>query len=251
MARIRTIKPEFFRHGGLFDAEIETGLPLRVAFAGLWSACDREGRFMWRPRQLKLDALPFDQVDFAQVLDALRAGGHVVRYTVNGVDYGCIPSWKRHQVINNRETESILPLPCELSLAAGSVTRAARVADTTPTPLVHAEAEGNGKEGKGTEKKPSASSAASPTIPCHYQSIVDLYHDKLPDLPRIKLMTDARQRALRKVWTWVLRSTKPNGERRGRIQPINATASLNISAGVLKPSVLRGLSFNCLAIALS
>jgi hypothetical protein len=34
MARIRTIKPEFFRHGGLFDAEIETGLPLRVAFAG-------------------------------------------------------------------------------------------------------------------------------------------------------------------------------------------------------------------------
>ncbi len=37
----------------------------------------------------------------------------------------------------------------------------------------------------------------------------------------------------------------------GRIQLVNATDSLNISAGVLKPSVLRGLSFNCLAIALS
>jgi len=37
----------------------------------------------------------------------------------------------------------------------------------------------------------------------------------------------------------------------GRIQRVNATDSLNISAGVLKPSVLRGLSFNCLAIALS
>ena len=37
----------------------------------------------------------------------------------------------------------------------------------------------------------------------------------------------------------------------GRIQPVNATHSLNISAGVWKPSVLRGLSFNCLAIALS
>jgi hypothetical protein len=37
----------------------------------------------------------------------------------------------------------------------------------------------------------------------------------------------------------------------GRIQLVNATHSLNISAGVLKPSVLRGLSFNCLAIALS
>ena len=32
---------------------------------------------------------------------------------------------------------------------------------------------------------------------------------------------------------------------------VNATDSLDISAGVLKPSVLRGLSFNFLAIALS
>lgn len=36
-----------------------------------------------------------------------------------------------------------------------------------------------------------------------------------------------------------------------RIQLVNATHSLNISAGVWKPSVLRGLSFNCLAIELS
>ena len=36
-----------------------------------------------------------------------------------------------------------------------------------------------------------------------------------------------------------------------RIQRVDATDSLNISAGVWKPSVLRGLSFNCLAIALS
>lgn len=37
----------------------------------------------------------------------------------------------------------------------------------------------------------------------------------------------------------------------GRIQPVGATHSLNRSAGVWKPSVLRGLSFNCLAIELS
>ena len=37
----------------------------------------------------------------------------------------------------------------------------------------------------------------------------------------------------------------------GQIQPVNATHSLNLSAGVWKPSVLRGLSFNCLAIELS
>jgi hypothetical protein len=64
MARIRTIKPEFFRHADLYEAEKETGLPLRLAFAGLWTAADREGRFKWRPRELKLDCLPHDEVDF-------------------------------------------------------------------------------------------------------------------------------------------------------------------------------------------
>jgi hypothetical protein len=38
---------------------------------------------------------------------------------------------------------------------------------------------------------------------------------------------------------------------RWRIQPVIATHSLNRSAGVWNPSVLRGLSFNCLAMALS
>ena len=42
-----------------------------------------------------------------------------------------------------------------------------------------------------------------------------------------------------------------NGSNAVRIQLVNATRSLNISAGVWKPSVLRGLWFNCLAIALS
>jgi uncharacterized protein YdaU (DUF1376 family) len=61
--------------------------------------------------------------------------------------------------------------------------------------------------------KPSASSA-QPTIPCPYQSIVDLFHKKLPSLPKVKLMPDARQKALRKLWGWVLSSSKANGDRR-------------------------------------
>src|SRR5690606_1381142 len=46
-------------------------------------------------------------------------------------------------------------------------------------------------------------------------------------------------------------SQETTGSNSGWIQLINATHLLNISAGVWKPSVLRGLSFNCLAIALS
>ncbi len=58
MARIRTIKPEFFLHDELFELEKETGLPVRLAFIGLWTQCDREGRFKWRPLRLKAAILP-------------------------------------------------------------------------------------------------------------------------------------------------------------------------------------------------
>ncbi len=109
MARIRTIKPELFRHELLFESEQETGLPLRLAFAGLFCCCDREGRFEWRPRTLKLDVLPYDEIDFSRVLDALATRGFVVKYEVSGVVYGCIPSFTRHQVINNRERGSEYP----------------------------------------------------------------------------------------------------------------------------------------------
>jgi len=151
MARIRTIKPDFFRHEGLFELEKETGLPLRVAFAGLWTAADREGRFKWRPRQLKLDALPFDEIDFSRVLDALTTRGHIVKYVVNGEEFGFIPSWNDHQVINNREAASDLPEPTKESIESSTSTREARVNNATATPLVHAPVEGKGKEGKGKE----------------------------------------------------------------------------------------------------
>lgn len=61
---------------------------------------------------------------------------------------------------------------------------------------------------------PAKAGGKTPTVPCPYQAIVDLYHAALPNLPRVKLMPAARQRALRKTWGWVLSSTKGDGTRR-------------------------------------
>lgn len=106
--RIRTIKPEFFLHEQLFEAERQTGLPLRLAYIGLWCAADREGRFKWEPRKLGIQILPYDEVDFAAVLHALVEANCVIRYGENA-EYGFIPSFKRHQHINQREASSKLP----------------------------------------------------------------------------------------------------------------------------------------------
>lgn len=146
MARIRTVKPELFRHEALFEAEIKNKLPLRLSYIGLFTACDREGRFKWKPKTLKLDVLPYDDVDFSRVLDALVTHGFIVKYEFEGDQFGCIPTWSQHQVINNRESTSLLPSLEEST----TCTRDSRVDDASVTPLVHTQGE---EEGKGMERK--------------------------------------------------------------------------------------------------
>lgn len=111
MARIRTIKPEFYRHYDLYTAEQEYGLPLRVAFSGLWTCADKEGRFKWKPKQLKLDVLPFDELDFLNVLIALVETGFIKYYEVDGKEYGFIPTFKEHQRITGSEATSESNIP--------------------------------------------------------------------------------------------------------------------------------------------
>jgi hypothetical protein len=147
MARIRTIKPDFFKHESLFDAEKETGLPLRLAFAGLWTQCDRAGRFQWRPRALKTGVLPYDEVDFSRVMDALSTRGFIVKYTSNGEQFGYVPSWHKHQVINNREMASTIPDPSDCAEETdASITRQSRVTETSKGNM---EGEGKGREEDG------------------------------------------------------------------------------------------------------
>jgi hypothetical protein len=138
--RIRTVKPEFFTHEGLFDLESSTGLPVRLAFAGLWCAADREGRFKWEPRRLGVQILPYDNVDFSRVLHALATRGFIRKYASGTGVFGVIPSFLTHQVINNREKDSEIPEPLEYMDCDASGTREARVG--------HAgKAEGKGREG--------------------------------------------------------------------------------------------------------
>jgi hypothetical protein len=140
MGRIRTIKPEFYTHEDLFLAEKEEKLPLRIAFSGLWTICDREGRFKWRPNTIKLAVLPFDEVDFSRVLDALATRGFIEQYaTDTGELFGFVPSFLEHQVINNRESKSLIPSHSD--------------AYCTRDPRGLRKIKGKGMEGKGKEEE--------------------------------------------------------------------------------------------------
>lgn len=109
--RTRMVHPEFYKNVELYEAEIASGFPLRLAYEGLWGMADREGRFEWKPRVLKLDILPFDTVDFGDVLDALAVTGFVRKYEVDGKMYGFIPTMLSWQPIHKDERKSRLPAP--------------------------------------------------------------------------------------------------------------------------------------------
>jgi hypothetical protein len=129
MARIRTIKPEFFT-----SEDIVSMTPLaRLFYVSLWCEADREGRMEWKPVTFKMRYLPGDQCDVNALAQELFERGLVVLYMVDGKQYAEIPTFTEHQVINNREASSTHP---------------ARDKDAKRTRAPRVKAEGKGKEGK-------------------------------------------------------------------------------------------------------
>jgi hypothetical protein len=187
MGRIRTIKPEFFRHEDLYELEKATKLPIRLAYAGLWTCCDREGRFKWRPRSLKVEVLPYDECDFSRVLDALATRGFIVKYRVAEEDFGYVPSFQAHQCINNREASSTIPDPSLNEQVDASVTREARVDHATGTRV-----QGKGKEGKGKE-----GGGRVPDASPEFDSYLASWNEHCGSLSKIDSLCDKRRAKLR------------------------------------------------------
>ena len=147
MARIRTVKPDFFRHEDLQGLEVSNPqkYPMFV-FAGLWCHSDKNGVFEWKPRTLKLDILPFLPFEMIDTLELLISANQILKFEIEGKEYGIIPTFRKHQRINGKESQedAKFPLPdnyLEIMKQQGSNGEAH---ETTGR-------EGKGKEGNGRE----------------------------------------------------------------------------------------------------
>jgi hypothetical protein len=109
MARIRTIKPEFFTSLTIADLTPEQ----RLTFIGLWTHVDDEGRCVDDARLIKAAVWPLDDRTAADVegdLRALTEASLIARYTLTRKRYMAVTGWHEHQKIN-RPTPSKLPAP--------------------------------------------------------------------------------------------------------------------------------------------
>lgn len=157
LARIRTIKPDFFRS----DDVAQLSYRARLTWVGLWTYVDDEGRGKDNARIIKGDLWPLeDEVthkDVEKDLKELSSAGRIRRYEVDGEKYLLILKWTDHQRIA-KPTASKLPPPndstttTEPSSTIPVVLPEPYGSPTEPLPLGR-EVEGEEEQGSGRGKR--------------------------------------------------------------------------------------------------
>lgn len=105
MARARNIKPAFFKNETLVDLPFEH----RLLFVGLWTLADRDGKLEDRPKRIKMEIFPADDVNVEDGLQKLDHFGFVTRYEAEGQKVIIINNFAKHQSPHNTEKASVLP----------------------------------------------------------------------------------------------------------------------------------------------
>lgn len=132
MARIRTIKPEFWSDATICELSIFTTL----FYVGLWNFADDAGR--GRARAKELNGLLFggrDNIDVSQVEEALQEladRGRILLYTADGMRLFQIVKWWQHQKID-KPTASRFPAPEGFSEPKSAPT--GELSENSPKPL--------------------------------------------------------------------------------------------------------------------
>jgi hypothetical protein len=107
MARIRTIKPDFFTHPSI----VVLSVPARLLFVALWTQADDEGRLYDQPAKIRgLSFGDTDKVSVDRLLEELAEHGRIVRYDAMGRDCIEVVDFDQHQRIN-RPSPSSIPAP--------------------------------------------------------------------------------------------------------------------------------------------
>lgn len=115
MARIRTIKPEFWEDEKLAKLPVYT----RLLFIGTWNFADDNGALLANPVLMKSHIFPYEDIGISTIsewIDMLVENGMLIRTTYNGKDYLVIRKFLIHQKINRKSIRINIPLPVVLQV---------------------------------------------------------------------------------------------------------------------------------------
>jgi hypothetical protein len=108
MARIRTVKPEFWT-----SAQIMECSPMaRLLFIGMWNFADDAGRMAYSPKTLKAQIYPSDDIkiqDVERLIVELSTNGLILIYSAEDKEFIQVTGWQ-HQKID-KPKKSNIPAP--------------------------------------------------------------------------------------------------------------------------------------------
>lgn len=113
MARARNIKPGIRTNDELAELNPLT----RLTFIYLWMSADFNGNMLYKPKRLKAENLPYDDVDIEAIISELERSGFVKIYDENGSRYLSIKNFKKHQNPHKNEVMrgTDIPTPEEVA----------------------------------------------------------------------------------------------------------------------------------------
>lgn len=97
MARIRSIKPEFWTSEQIMGLNPLT----RLLFIGMWNFADDYGRMPYAPATIKAQILPGDTLELQMIrnmLTELSSAGLILLYSANGREYLEITGWSHQKI---------------------------------------------------------------------------------------------------------------------------------------------------------
>lgn len=106
MARIRTIKPEFWTDEKL----VECSRDARLLFIGLLNFADDNGNMVFSSVRIKMQVFPGDSIDILPLINELITHGVICEYSVSDDKYLHIKGFKKHQYVQ-RPSKSNIPEP--------------------------------------------------------------------------------------------------------------------------------------------
>ena len=110
MSRSRNIKPGLWLNEDL----AEVSIPARYLFPGLWCLADKQGRLEYRPKKIKAELYPYDNVCIVALIAELHGKKFISVYENEDVFYIQVNNFTKHQNPHPKEKASCYPEPVNI-----------------------------------------------------------------------------------------------------------------------------------------
>ena len=205
---------------GLMESEALLSMPVEARWLFIVILLSADDLGLFEAKEFKLSRRADINRDLGGRLLQLLADADLVRlYEVDGERYGFIPKFRQRVQIRKAK----FPLPPK-ALTADDLDAARKINDLASDPTVGQplstagqppEAEVEAEKKVSDASHPRRRRKAVDRVPaCPVNDLVALYHEVLPELPKVKVLDEARRRAMRSLWTFVMTSRKSDGTRR-------------------------------------